>query len=351
MNNEQWVQTQHGQSCLTLRLNRPETLNTLNQDMIRKLHQDLQQAAQDDQRRFVILCGAGARGFCAGGDIKAMAKDVHEGLTDQVLRFLKEEYALDLFIYEMNKPVVLLAQGICMGGGLGLAAGADFVVADETTRMSMPESRIGFFPDVGATGWLFDKCPPGYPEFLGLTGYELRGLECVRTGLASHCVAEGSLLTLQSELESLTLDDFPGDSQQLRSVLQRIIETRAIADRPEKPTMDHWVLTHFSNADSVSAIRDSLQSCSNEHDLCRFVFSEFEARSPTSLALTMKLLRRNQGLTMAEVFEADLRAASFMLDHHDFVEGVRARLLDKDNKPRWSPEEMEDVDLSSILED
>ncbi len=349
MSLSQLVQKEKGRACLTLKLNRPEALNTLNREMVLQLHQALTQAAEDDTCRCVILCGSGEKGFCAGGDIKAMASDVREGRRDQVLEFLEQEYALDLFIHEMTTPVIVLAQGVCMGGGLGLAAGADFVVADETTRMSMPESRIGFFPDVGATGWLFAKCPPGYPEFLGLTGYELRAAECVRTGLATHCVPVGSLMALLEKLQSLSPGDLPKDSGRLRGVLQGIIESRSVDDRSRKTVMDEWVSSHFCGAQNVVRIRESLKTCSIEHDLCRFVFSEFAARSPTSLVLTLHLLRRNQGRAMANVFEADLRAAEFMLSHHDFLEGVRARLLDKDNQPRWLPNKIEDVDLADFM--
>lgn len=349
MSLSQLVQKEKGRACLTLKLNRPEALNTLNREMVLQLHQALTQAAEDDTCRCVILCGSGEKGFCAGGDIKAMASDVREGRRDQVLEFLEQEYALDLFIHEMTTPVIVLAQGVCMGGGLGLAAGADFVVADETTRMSMPESRIGFFPDVGATGWLFAKCPPGYPEFLGLTGYELRGMECVRAGLATHCLTGGSLLDLHEELVSLDPNNLPEDPLQLRSLLLQSVEQRAVRATTADVAMDSWVETFFAGADSVSAIRASLQACSLEHDLCRFVFSEFAARSPTSLVLTLQLLRRNQGRAMAEVFEADLRAAEFMLSHPDFLEGVRARLLDKDNQPQWVPSKIEDVDLADFM--
>jgi len=348
-NRDRWVQTYEARACLTLRLNRSEALNTLNREMVLQLHQALLQAERDETCRFVILCGAGEKAFCAGGDIKAMARKIREGRIGQVLEFLEQEYALDLFIQEMTTPVLVLAQGVCMGGGLGLAAGADFVVAEKTTRMSMPESRIGLFPDVGATGWLFARCPPGYPEFLGLTGYELRGSECVRTGLATHSVPAGSLLVLREELESLSPGDLPKDSGRLRGVLQGIIESRSVDDRSRKPVMDEWVSSHFCGAQSVIRIRESLKTCSIEHDLCRFVFSEFAARSPTSLVLTLHLLRRNQGRAMAEVYRSDLQAAEFMLGHPDFLEGVRARLLDKDNQPQWLPDKIEDVDLADFM--
>ena len=145
----------------TIVLNRPEALNSLSYEMITLIRKAVEQAAADETVRLLLFYGIGERGFCAGGDIKAMARDVREGRVERALHFLAEEYALDLAIHRYPKPVVVLADGITMGGGLGLTAGADFVLATERTRMAMPETRIGFFPDVGATGWLFVKCPPG----------------------------------------------------------------------------------------------------------------------------------------------------------------------------------------------
>ena len=117
-------------------------------------------------------------------------------------QFFQEEYALDLAIHEFPKPVVVLADGVTMGGGLGLAAGADLVIATERTRIALPETRIGFFPDVGATGWLFTKCPPGYPEFLALTGYEIQGAECLRLGLATDFTQSSRLPQLHGRPDS-----------------------------------------------------------------------------------------------------------------------------------------------------
>src|SRR5512143_199897 len=172
----------------TVTLNRPRVLNTLNPETVRRLTQALEKARADASVRLVLLTGAGERAFCAGGDLKELYGEIKAGDYRRALAFFPEEYGLDLMTHRYPKPVVVLAHGITMGGGLGLAAGADLVVATESTRMAMPETRIGFFPDVGATGWLFRKCPPGYPEYLALTGYEVVGPECVRLGLATHLV-------------------------------------------------------------------------------------------------------------------------------------------------------------------
>src|SRR4030042_5666071 len=182
------VLVQRRAGLLALVLNRPQVLNTLNLEMIRLLRRALNEALADDRVRLVLFGGAGEKGFCAGGDLKELARAVQEGDPARDHRFFREEYALDLLVHRCPKAVVVLAHGVTMGGGLGLAASADLVVATERTRMAMPETRIGFFPDVGATGWVFLKCPPGYPAYLALTGYELAGPECVRLGLATHLV-------------------------------------------------------------------------------------------------------------------------------------------------------------------
>ena len=187
----------------TIVLNRPAVLNSLSYEMIGLIRMAAERAAEDETVGLLLFYGAGERGFCAGGDIKAMARDVREGRVDRALDFLSEEYALDLSLHRFTKPVVVLADGITMGGGLGLAAGADLVVATERTRMAMPETRIGYFPDVGATGWLFEKCPPGYPEYLGLTGYEVQGTESVRLGLATSLVLSGDLRGLIERLKNI----------------------------------------------------------------------------------------------------------------------------------------------------
>ena len=164
---------------LSITLNRPSVINSLDVEMIRLIQDALDEAESSPSISLVLIKGAGDKGFCAGGDIKAIYNAVKQGDPDRGgMIFFREEYELDLRIFKFPKPIIVLAHGITMGGGLGLAAGADMVVATENTIMAMPETRIGFFPDVGATGWMFSKCPAGYPEFLGLTGYSQRNELC-----------------------------------------------------------------------------------------------------------------------------------------------------------------------------
>ncbi len=293
--------------------------------------------------RLIVLSGAGERGFCAGGDLKGLLWAVQGGAYHRSDEFFREEYALDLLIHQFPKPVVVLADGITMGGGLGLAAGADFVVATERSRLAMPETRIGFFPDVGATGWLFAKCPPGYPEYLALTGYEMVGSEGVRLGLASHLVPSSHLAELNEALVQLSgrLAPDKGEAvQQLRGLLDSFAEFASM-DPPSRPELDAWVAEHFAGQRTLGEIVASLRQCSLELKVCTEVFQRLSERSPTALALTLKLLRANEGRPLPEVFEREIRAGRFMIQHPDYLEGIRARLIDRDDKPRWHPASIE----------
>jgi enoyl-CoA hydratase/carnithine racemase len=329
-------------SVQSIILNRPEALNSLSYEMVDQLRKAVEQARTDKDVRFMLFYGLGDRGFCAGGDVKAMARDVQEGRLDRALHFLSQEYALDLSLHRFPKPVVVIADGITMGGGLGLAAGADIVVATERTRMAMPETRLGYFPDVGATGWLFEKCPPGYPEYFGLTGYEAIGGECVRLGLASHLVHSRDLPAL---IETLTHPPTELDQEKAEAIKQIAagLDPFTIVEISLNPEMDAWVRTYLDGKESVPHLLDDLRQCTLSSDLCQGIFERLSERSPTALTVTLKLLRRNQGRPLEEVFAADLKASRFLLRHPDYLEGVRARLLDRDDRPRWRPERLDEV--------
>jgi enoyl-CoA hydratase len=321
---------------MALTLNRARVLNTLNREMIRLLRQAFDAALGDEAMRLVLISGAGERGFCAGGDLKELTRAVRENQVHLADQFFREEYALDLLIHQAPMPVVVLAPGITMGGGLGLAAGADIVVATEITRMAMPETRIGFFPDVGATGWLFDKCPPGYPEYLALTGYELRGAECVRLGLATHLVATARLPELRQALETCA-EQLPAHRGRATAALQDVLASFAQPHIPPQPDMDAWVQEHFADKRSLQEIVTGLEHCAGDAKLCGEARQRLAARSPTALAVTLQLLRANAGRPLPEVYQREALAAHFLISHPDYLEGIRARIIDKDDQPRWQP--------------
>ena len=279
---------------MEITLNRPGVINALTTKMIRRIRHALDEAMEKNQYQFVLFLGAGNGGFCAGGDLRRLAKAVKEKSFPVADEFFEEEYALDLRIHRFPKPVIVIADGVTMGGGLGLSAGASIVIATERTLMAMPETRIGFFPDVGATGWMFKKCPRGYPEYLGLVGYEMEGAECIRLGLADSLTKRGQLPKLREALQS-----FPGKLtgkktigvQHLKSYLASFFQE----DIPVNPKMDAWVAAHFSGKTSLREIMNSLSQCSLEDRLCQDVYHRLSERSPTALVLTLALLRHNEG--------------------------------------------------------
>ena len=336
---------------MTLLLNRPMALNSLNLFMIRQIRAALDQSLISDEIKMVLLQGSGEKAFCAGGDIKAISAAVKEGRQDEAMTFFKEEYSLDLLIHRFPKPVIAVAHGITMGGGLGLCAGADVVISTETTRMAMPETRIGFFPDVGATGWLFQKCPEGYPEYLGLTGYELQGTEALRLGFATHYLSTGNLEKALSHLKSSSTSLKPDKNKVLQEI-ENVLSPFSLSDIPVNSSMNEWVKTYFSGKTSITEILSDLSQCTLESDLCEGVFNRLSERSPAATVLTLKLLRYNQGRSMEDVFKTETKAAEFILSYPDYLEGVRARLVDKDNKPRWKPEtfaEAERLEMDTVF--
>ena len=334
-------------SGMSIILNRKEALNSLDLEMVRLMTGYFNEALADDECKLILFYGLGDRGFCAGGDIRRLAADMRNNNLDDVDKFFLEEFSLDLMIHRSPKPVIVIADGITMGGGLGIASGADWVIATEKTRMAMPETRIGFFPDVGATGWMYGKCPPGYPEYLALTSHELKGSECVRVGFATYLTAAEKVKDLIRSIERFNAKGI-SSAKELLALLMRKIKIyfdRTIVPRPD---IDTWVAEYFAGQSSLEEIIDSLQACPILLSPCEGLTSELSERSPTALALTLKLLRHNEHLSMEKVYEADFRAMQFIVRHPDFLEGIRARIIDKDDRPRWQPESINEVDISGL---
>lgn len=333
-----------------IRLNRPQVINSLDLGMVRLIREALEHARALDACRCVLLTGAGERGFCAGGDIKALWELVRQERFGEAEQFFQEEYALDLSIHTYPKPVIVLADGITMGGGIGLAAGASLVIATERTRMAMPETRIGFFPDVGATGWMHTKCPPGYPAFLGLTGYAMNGGETVRLGLATHLIPAGMLGNVVEVLKR-NVSLLPEDKNAACDALHRLLAPYDPPAIPRNHAMDAWVATHFDEQPDIEGLIEELRVCHEGSAYCPEFLRTLNERSPTALKLTHALLRHNRGRSLPEVFSVERLAAAFIIRHPDYSEGVRARVIDKDDAPHWRPETLAEVGEIRIGDD
>jgi enoyl-CoA hydratase len=345
---DQHVLSRRSKSGLSIILNRPEALNSLSESMIDMIDGFLSEAAADDQCRFVLFYSSSPKGFCAGGDVKELARLGRLNQYDKVDSFFRKEYELDLRIHLFPKPVMVIADGITMGGGLGIAAGAGISIATERTRMAMPETRIGFFPDVGSTGWMFARCPKGYPEYLGLTGYPMAGLECVRLGFATHYTNSGDVPRLIDVLENNVLEGGQNKQEMLAKLLKEISGFLDF-NIPVNPTMDAWVEKYFAGKSDIKEILALLSQCHEQEDHCGEVFTSIAERSPTALVLTLKLLRYNERRSIADVLATELKAAKFITRHPDYVEGIRARLVDRDDRPKWIPDSLDKVDPDEFI--
>ncbi len=347
MSSRQHVLLRKAKSGLSIILNRPEAINSLSEAMLDDIDALLDRAKKDPDCRFVLFYSTSPRGFCAGGDMKTLARLGAQKKFEKVDSFFRKEYGLDLRLHLFPKPVIVIADGITMGGGLGITAGAGIRIATERTRMAMPETRIGFFPDVGCTGWMFDRCPKGYPEYLGLTGYDMHGVECVRLGFASHYMASANVDALIDMLERLDLKQDADRPSLEKNLLERIAPLLDF-NIPDQRDMDAWVERYFAGKTDISEILSSLNQCHEQEERCGEVFAHIAERSPTALVMALKLMRHNEGKPISEVFAVELKAAKYITRHPDYIEGVRARLVDKDNQPCWKPDRLELVDISGF---
>ena len=316
-------------------LNSPQTLNSLTLNFVRQLHLALDLVESRPEMRMLLLSGDGPKGYCSGGNVKILARAAMEGDLEMPMVFFETEYDLDLRLHRLDKPFVVLANGFCMGGGLGLAAGADMILAAPDTKMAMPETMIGFFPDVAATRWMFDRLPPGYPEYLGLTGITLYGEQCTALGLASHLVDGSRLEDIVAALEDAGLE-LPRDKEQGLARLEEALAPFVL--KPNNPSFrpDPEVERLFAGAESIEALMETLLADGGE--LAGRSHAALLERSPTACALTLMLLRLNQDAPMEQAFERDLQAAYFMIRQPDYIEGIRARLLEKGSDPVWKPD-------------
>ncbi|KVN85075.1 enoyl-CoA hydratase/isomerase family protein [Burkholderia ubonensis] len=317
-------------------LNRPAALNALSHGMVRELAALLARCGADDQIVAVVLRGAGEKGFCAGGDVRALYRDAAR--RDAWLPFFVDEYRLDYAIHTFPKPVVALMDGITMGGGMGLAQGAALRVATERSKIAMPETRIGFVPDVGATHFLA-RMPVELALYVGLTGATLSGADALVAKLADLCVPSSWLDTFETRIENLKWD---GD---VLAALRRVFEPPCnVVPHAALDGQLPWIVRHFDKRSTVERTVATLaqelarDELSREHrQWLQATLDALLGHSPTMLAVTREALLRGRQMTLAESFRMELGIVARAIEEGDFREGVRAHLVDKDRKPRWAP--------------
>jgi enoyl-CoA hydratase len=311
-------------------LNRLRAMNALTLDMVVAITRLLQQWETDPAVHVVLLDGAGARGFCAGGDIRTLYVAARSG-SDLPAIFWRDEYRLDALIGRYPKPLVAVMDGIVMGGGVGLAAYATYRIVTERSAVGMPEVGIGFFPDVGVS-FLLARAPGSVGAHLGLTGAIIGAADAIYCGLADIYVPVARLRDLPTALVSCRTHDDVGS---------RLRELAGQPGNGHLATARSWIDSCYV-ADTIEGILDRLGRRSD------YAASEalrtIHTKSPTSLKVTLRNLR--DGATferLEQCLEQDYRIALACIEGHDFLEGIRATVIEKDRNPIWCPGAIADV--------
>ena len=311
-----------------LTLNRARALNALNADMCQAVTDALLAWKDDDGVGSVLIDHVGDRAFCAGGDIRVVARS-GAGDGAEARRFFWTEYRMNELLQRYPKPVVAIMDGITMGGGVGLSMPARYRVATERTVWAMPEGDIGLFPDVGG-GWSLPRLPGQTGVWLALTGARLNAADCFELGVATTYRHSDQVPALKAAICA-------ADAESLPAVLVARASPGEPLVRPRRKAID-GLFAH----DTVEAIVAALEADGSDWALeQRRIIA---AKCPATLKVALRLLREGAGRTsFAEEMEVEYRVAVRMIHRHDFIEGVRAVIVDKDNAPLWSPASLEAV--------
>jgi enoyl-CoA hydratase/carnithine racemase len=324
-------------------LNRPAALNALSLDMILQLRAVLGRSAADPEVHAALIKGAGEKAFCAGGDIRALYQSFKSSGSLH-REFFATEYPLDYLLYSYPKPYVVLMDGITLGGGMGIAQGSRLRIVGDRTRMGMPEVGIGFFPDVGGSYFL-SRMPGRLGVYLALTGLQIGAADALYSRLADVYLPPAAIASLSDSLAQLRWSEIPAAD------LRRCIDELAGPVGPPAPlaALRASIDTHFSHP-TVSAILTSLEqeARSEQVDWAHQTAKLMRGRSPTMLSVTLRQLQRGATLSLADCFRMELGMAAHSFEQGDFLEGVRAVLIDKDNSPRWQPNRIEEVTEAMI---
>lgn len=313
------VVVRHESGVTTIELNRPEAINALDLGMIRDIDAALDAVDADPTSRAVIFCGAGERGFCAGGDVRQLYFDVSAGDLDAPRRYFQTEYALNARIDEFPQPIVALMHGACMGGGVGLAGHASLRIVTDESKIAMPETKIGFTPDVGGS-WLLGQAPGCLGERLGLHGQVMGPAEAIAAGFADFFVPANRWHELPRRITEGAQD---GD------ILSAVTE---LSDDPGTPAfgLDTETIDEVYSLPTVREIRDALSEIDPAGAL------ELDALSPTALEVTLRSVRAARAMTLRQALaQEQMLAEWFFTQRRDTLEGIRALLVDKDKSPTW----------------
>lgn len=333
-----------------IELARPKALNALSTGMIRAMHAALERWREDPEVLAVVVRSDHPRAFCAGGDIRFLYESFRRDDLAARDTFFSEEYRLNHAIFTYPKPYVALLNGVVMGGGMGISQGAHRTgglrVVTASARMAMPETRIGLFPDVGA-GWFLARTPGALGRYLAVTGETIGAADALYAGLADVYLDDAALPAL---VETLRTEAFEHGSDVV-ACIERECAAHKVTPTPEASTLATtraFIDRHFALPD-VAQILASLQAESGEEaaEWAEQTIGVLRERSPLSMAISLEVVSRAEG-AMADCLRRDLDLTRTCFAHGDVVEGIRARIIDKDNAPRWRFARIEDVRADDV---
>ena len=319
-------------------LNRPQALNAVTHGMVRSLRAQLDAWAIDAAVTRVVIQAAGERAFCAGGDIRALYDLGQAGRHDEALQFWRDEYPLNAAIKNYRKPYVALIDGIVMGGGVGVSVHGSHRVAGDRFQFAMPEVGIGFFPDVGAT-WFLPRMPGELGTFCALTGERFGNGDGCGAGLATHRIASARFAALHDALTGTVPVDAVLAAFAEPAGEGPIVACRAAIDRLFAGNRVEGI---------VEALDREAASGGAEAEWAGKTAATIRTKSPLSLKLALAQVRRGKAWDFETCMRAEFRIVSRVIRDHDFHEGVRAVIVDKDNKLRWQPLTLAEVSEAEV---
>jgi enoyl-CoA hydratase len=309
-------------------LNRPSALHALTLDMVHAMTAHLQAWAADDAVQCIIIDHGEGRGFCAGGDIRFLQESALGG-GETGRKFFHDEYQLNHLLFTYPKPVVAFMDGITMGGGVGISQPAKYRIATENTRFAMPETGIGLFPDVGG-GWYLSRLPGRVGQYLALTGARIDGADCLAVGLATHYLLSASLADVKAAIGAHP-DNVAAILKEagIGAPLAKIVESRSQIERLFASDVYEETLAALEKDDGEWATKE---------------LAGLRAKSPQTCKVALRQLSHGALFAdFADNMRMEYRIGSRVLTRHDFIEGVRAVIIDKDNMPCWNPATPEGV--------
>lgn len=311
-------------------LNRPKALNALTLTMVRAMDAQLRAWATDPSIKAVVVEGSGDRAFCAGGDIRALYESGKSGQS-YAIDFYREEYVLNTLIKRFPKPYIALIRGIVMGGGVGVSVHGSHRIAGEGIVFAMPETGIGLFPDVGGTYFL-PRCPGEIGMYLGLTGARLNAGGAVYAGIATSHVPVSRWPELIEALRPA------GDA--------RVLEEFAVSPGPAELDANRAHIDRAFSAKSVEEILERLDAMASPFGADSS--KTLRSKSPTSLKVVFAQIRAGAGRDFEDCMRLEFRLTNRFMRGHDFYEGVRAAIIDKDQAPNWSPRDLAGVSQADV---